>query len=260
MQYKSSETCLRIFISAILTLTMNVISTSSSDSVSAPEPASSVQIPPAYSFDSRSQAKCGSVSPPPYSIVDLPMISFSLRLSFSSPRMRSANLHDQLDIRSVENNLPLYLLNKCYFDNSTSTFALINSHTNQIVVKATEDIAHLDTFTIDYGHSSVVVLKSASVFRCVYKFSWMNCDFRWSFDGTDLVCVLQSIDPNGRRVNRAIGGIEFDSSRQLREENSIGKVWMFQRAVYHLIQDVRFEPVFLVTSALVMERAGLLEI
>ncbi|KAK9718801.1 hypothetical protein K7432_005222 [Basidiobolus ranarum] len=238
---------------------MSVPTTSAStDSASVQEPTTSVQVLPGYSFDSRSQAKCGSVSPPPYRIIDLPMIFFSLKLKFSSPLMRSANLYDQLDIRSVENNLPLYLFNKCYFDNTTCTFALINSYTNQIVVKATEDISHLDAFTIEHSHPPSVVLKSASVFRCIYKFTWNSHALRWSFDGADLVCVLQSVDPSGKRVNRSVGGIEIDS--RYRETCTLGKVWIFQRMVKDIFQDDRFEQIFLVTAALVMERAGLLKI
>ncbi|KAK9766005.1 hypothetical protein K7432_005236 [Basidiobolus ranarum] len=236
------------------------ISSLSTDSASALGPALA---PPAYTPECTRQAKCEELSPPSYSMIDTPVITFSLKLSFSSSTLRSVDMHDQLDIRSVENNLPLYILNKCHFDNITTSFALTNSFTNLPIMKATKDIRNSNDFSIQKDSSSdTTVLRSASIFRFIYKFTWKNHTFRWSLDGKDLVCVLQSVDPKGRRIYRSVGGVEFidSSNTKAHREKNFGKLWIFQREVSDIIKDSQFEAVFLITSALVMEQAGLLKI
>ncbi|ORX90730.1 hypothetical protein K493DRAFT_304651 [Basidiobolus meristosporus CBS 931.73] len=216
----------------------------------------SVQELPPYSPGCRGQAKCEEVSPPAYSVVDLPIISFNLRLSHSSERLRSVNMPDLIDIRSTENNLPLYLVNKCYFNNITSTFALADSFTNCTVVQATKDIRRSQHFEIE-GHDTNVSLRSASFFRAVYKFTLDSNTFRWSFDGDNLSCELLSTDPQGRRVKRSVGGVTFFDERP---SSLFGQVWMFQRAGNDVLITTKFEQIFLMTAVLVMFQADRLQI
>ncbi|ORY00692.1 hypothetical protein K493DRAFT_390992 [Basidiobolus meristosporus CBS 931.73] len=212
---------------------------------------SATQEPPSYTPDSRSQAQLEVMPPPSYSLVDIPLIIFSLKLTYSSVRMRSANLPDQLDVRSIENNLPLYLVNKCFFDNMTSTFSLADSFTNRTIVNATKDLRKSNHFVIQ-DESRMIPLKSTSIFRSVYEFTWKTRRFRWCFDEDDLCCSFLSVDPLGREVNRLVGGVSFT-----RRETQVGRLWMFQN---DLLISAQFEPIFIITAALVMVEADRLRI